>query len=109
MLRGLIDRGRVRNADRVQMKLRHAAAITLVGWYLMMPPASSDHPTGNVNAPLTMGKTSNDLPRQSGVRACAGSAASVVECQEQAAQSEVLQAGPVRRDQRSAPQGKVNP
>lgn len=33
--------------------LRHAAALGLFGWYLMMPPTSRDYPMGNVNAPLT--------------------------------------------------------
>jgi hypothetical protein len=39
------------------MRLRHAAALALVGWYLMVPPMSSG-PAGSVgfvneNAPLT--------------------------------------------------------
>jgi hypothetical protein len=35
------------------MKLRHAAALALVGWYMIIPPTSRDYPMGNVNAPLT--------------------------------------------------------
>ena len=35
------------------MKPRHAAALALVGWYLMMPPTGRDYPMGNVDAPLT--------------------------------------------------------
>ena len=35
------------------MNLRHAAALTLVGWYLMMPPTGRDYPLGNVDAPLS--------------------------------------------------------
>jgi hypothetical protein len=35
------------------MNPRHAAALALVGWYLMFPPTSRDYPTGNVDAPLT--------------------------------------------------------
>ena len=34
------------------MKLHHAAALALVGWYLMMPPTGRDYPMGNVDAPL---------------------------------------------------------
>jgi hypothetical protein len=34
------------------MKPRHAAALVLVGWYLMMPPLSRDQPPG-VDAPLS--------------------------------------------------------
>lgn len=37
----------------MEMKLRHAAALALVGWYLMMPPTSRDYPMGKVDAPLT--------------------------------------------------------
>ena len=35
------------------MRLRHTGALALVGWYLLVPPTSRDHPMGNVNAPLT--------------------------------------------------------
>lgn len=35
------------------MKPRHAAAIALVGWYLMMPPTGRDYPMGNLDAPLS--------------------------------------------------------
>ena len=35
------------------MRLSHAAALALVGWYLMAPPTGRDYPRGNVNAPLT--------------------------------------------------------
>jgi hypothetical protein len=37
----------------MEMKFRHAAAIALTGWFLMMPPTSSDYPMGNVDAPLS--------------------------------------------------------
>ncbi len=37
----------------MEMKLSHAAALALLGWYLMMPPTSRDFPMGNVDAPLT--------------------------------------------------------
>jgi len=37
----------------MEMKFRHAAALALVGWYLLMPPTSRDFPMGNVDAPLT--------------------------------------------------------
>lgn len=35
------------------MKFRHAAALALVGWYLIMPPTSRDYPMGNADAPLS--------------------------------------------------------
>jgi hypothetical protein len=36
------------------MKTCHAAALILVGWYLIMPPnAGPDHPLGNADAPLS--------------------------------------------------------
>jgi len=35
------------------MKTHYAAALVLVGWYLMLPPTGRDHPTGNVAAPLS--------------------------------------------------------
>jgi len=35
------------------MKLRHAAALALVGWYMIIPPTSRDYPMGNVDAPLS--------------------------------------------------------
>jgi hypothetical protein len=34
------------------MNLRHAAALALVGWYLMVPPRASDHRTFIFDAPL---------------------------------------------------------
>jgi hypothetical protein len=35
------------------MKLRHAAALALVGWYLMLPPRDTTMPEGfNSSAPL---------------------------------------------------------
>jgi hypothetical protein len=39
----------------VAMKLRHAAALALVGWYLMIPPRVSDWPVlvFDTNAPLS--------------------------------------------------------
>jgi len=36
-----------------RMKTHYAAALVLVGWYLMLPPTGRDHPTGNVAAPLS--------------------------------------------------------
>jgi hypothetical protein len=36
--------------------IRHAAALALVGWYMMMPPTGRDYPMGNVDAPLTQWK-----------------------------------------------------
>jgi hypothetical protein len=30
-----------------------AAALVLVTWYLLFPPTSREHPTGNVSAPLS--------------------------------------------------------
>jgi hypothetical protein len=38
--------------DNQSMNLRHAVALALVGWYLLMPPTTHDHPSGNVDAPL---------------------------------------------------------
>ena len=35
------------------MRSYHAVALTLVGWYLMVPPMGRDYPRGNVDAPLT--------------------------------------------------------
>ena len=35
------------------MRPRHAVALALVGWYLMVPPTGRDYPRGNVDAPLT--------------------------------------------------------
>ena len=37
------------------MKLRHAAALTLVGWYMMMPPPPS-YPGGPVNTSIPLSK-----------------------------------------------------
>jgi hypothetical protein len=34
------------------MNLRHAAALAVVGWYLMIPPSGSDHKP-DTNAPLS--------------------------------------------------------
>jgi hypothetical protein len=34
------------------MKLRHAAALALFGWYLIIPPTGREHPMGDVDAPL---------------------------------------------------------
>ncbi len=38
------------------MSIRHAAALAIVGWYMMMPPTGRDYPMGNVDAPLTQWK-----------------------------------------------------
>jgi hypothetical protein len=35
------------------MNARHVAALTLIGWYLMLPPTGRDYPMGNVDAPLS--------------------------------------------------------
>jgi hypothetical protein len=35
------------------MKMHHAAAMAIVGWYLMVPPTGRDFPMGNVDAPLS--------------------------------------------------------
>ena len=35
------------------MKFCHAAALALVGWYLLLPRTSRDFPQGNLDAPLT--------------------------------------------------------
>ena len=35
------------------MKLRHAAALALVGWYLMGPPRLDGPANFNIHAPLT--------------------------------------------------------
>ena len=40
------------------MKLCHAAALALVGWYLMLPPVRPDG-SANADAPLSKWKTSN--------------------------------------------------
>jgi hypothetical protein len=37
----------------MEMKLRHAAALGLLGWYLMVPPTGKDFPSGNLNAPIS--------------------------------------------------------
>ena len=34
------------------MKLHHAAALALLGWYIILPPTGPEHRRGNVNAPL---------------------------------------------------------
>ncbi|MHB8381862.1 MAG: hypothetical protein ACYDC3_05925 [Candidatus Binataceae bacterium] len=34
------------------MKLRHAAALALVGWYLMLPPLKVEGPASNPNTPV---------------------------------------------------------
>jgi hypothetical protein len=31
----------------------HAAALAVLGWFLMLPPTSPDYPRGNVDAPLS--------------------------------------------------------
>lgn len=38
------------------MNLRHAAALALVGWYLMVPPTGRDNQTRNADAPLSQWK-----------------------------------------------------
>ncbi len=38
------------------MNARQAAALVLVGWFLILPPVSRDYPMGNVDAPLTQWK-----------------------------------------------------
>jgi len=45
------------------VKFRHTAVFALVGWYLMMPPTNSDHPMGNVEAPLAQWKKSQTAYR----------------------------------------------
>lgn len=35
------------------MKPRHAAALAVVGWYLMVPPTGIKSPTGDLSAPLS--------------------------------------------------------
>jgi hypothetical protein len=35
------------------MKLRNAAALAVLGWYLMIPRTGRDYPIGNVVAPLS--------------------------------------------------------
>jgi len=42
-----------RTCRKRRMKSSHAAALALVGWYLMIPPSGRDYPMGNVNAPLS--------------------------------------------------------
>jgi hypothetical protein len=32
---------------------RHAVALAVLGWYLMMPPTGHDYPMGNADAPLS--------------------------------------------------------
>jgi len=34
------------------MKLRHAAALAITGWYLLLPPSDTNAPGGDVSAPL---------------------------------------------------------
>ena len=47
--RDIATQGEVGNC----MRLRHAAALALVGWYMIIPPTSHEYPMGNVDAPLT--------------------------------------------------------
>ncbi len=35
------------------MRYRHAAALALIGWYLLLPPAGRDYPMGNADLPLS--------------------------------------------------------
>jgi len=35
------------------MRRCHAAALALVVWYLLFPPTSHEHPTGDISAPLS--------------------------------------------------------
>jgi hypothetical protein len=35
------------------MNARHAAALVLVTWYLLFPPTSREHSTGDVSAPIS--------------------------------------------------------
>jgi hypothetical protein len=35
------------------MRTGHAAALALVGWYLVLPPTDLNHPSGNTDAPLS--------------------------------------------------------
>ena len=37
----------------VSQRLRHAAALALVGWYLMVPPTYPDHLRANLDAPIS--------------------------------------------------------
>jgi hypothetical protein len=40
-------------AEESVKSIRHAAALAIVGWYMMMPSMRGDYPKGNVDAPLT--------------------------------------------------------
>ncbi len=40
------------SAKQPDMKPRHAAALALVGWYLMMPPWYNDEKEPRLNAPI---------------------------------------------------------
>jgi hypothetical protein len=47
------------------MKPRHAAALALVGWYLMLPPTSRDYPTGKRGSTThPMAKAADDVSQQ---------------------------------------------
>jgi hypothetical protein len=35
------------------MRFCHVAALALIGWYLLLPPAGRDYPMGNVDLPLS--------------------------------------------------------
>ncbi len=42
-----------KEAHEEEMTIRHAAALALVSWYLMMPPTGRDYSMGNVGVPRT--------------------------------------------------------
>jgi hypothetical protein len=48
------------------MKLRHAAALALTGWYLMLPPTIPDSYEVNQGAPLSQWTIRNTFPRNAG-------------------------------------------
>ncbi len=84
-----------RSANSMSMKPCHAAALALVGWYLMVPPAIPNTHEVNKSAPLAQWTIRRTFPRNAGCE----NAKSRLRTQALAAQAEKDAAG--RRGQRN--------
>src|ERR1700736_3764083 len=56
------SRATIRASRKSRMNLRHAAALALVGWYLMCPPLCSSHWSKDEKSPCNCGAFNYDAP-----------------------------------------------